>query len=286
MALPRPLIRWSVTPCSQPTIPSPAADWYTVIVTRSSALAKSKSIPATSLPIRAVMSEHCRSVGAQNSPDRPYWLYGVATGRPGDAGGLIRASVPDVADSGCGTPGWQRLLMPPISPDWPSEQKPSKPPMSPIPGTEHGPPSGLVADSVRAATTPPGLAGPACPAWWPGWAAKRSRLNSTASRTRATAVLRGTWRSLGILGGSRGVSDAPVRVLAPEQDSAGGRARRAGLSRPPDIPPRTRHVLPPVPGLGPPPAPVPAQAPEPAPPAPWSGSCPASLAARRRSGRS
>src|ERR1022692_949774 len=161
MALPRPLIRWSVTFCSQLRMPSPAADWYTVMVNRSSALAKSKSIPATSLPISEVMSEHCRSKGAQNCPDMPYWLYGVATGLPGAAGGRISESTPEVADSGCGTPGWHRLLMPPISPDCPSEQKPSRPPMSPIPGTEQGPLAGLVADSVRTTTgwpDEPGLA--------------------------------------------------------------------------------------------------------------------------------
>ena len=38
----------------------PAADSYTVIVTRSKALAASKTIPATLLPISEVISEHCR----------------------------------------------------------------------------------------------------------------------------------------------------------------------------------------------------------------------------------
>ena len=41
-------------------MPSPAADWYTVMVTRSSALAASNTMPATLLPISEVMSEHCR----------------------------------------------------------------------------------------------------------------------------------------------------------------------------------------------------------------------------------
>src|SRR5215470_7059194 len=103
----------------------------------------------------AVISEHCRSKGAQYCPAMPYWLYGVATGFPGGAGGLTRALTPAVADSGWGTPGLHRLLRPPISPDWPSEQKPSRPPMSPIPGIEQGPPAGLVADTVCAATTWP-----------------------------------------------------------------------------------------------------------------------------------
>ena len=47
-------------------MPLPAADWYTVIVTRSTALAASKTMPATLLPIMEVMSEHCMSVAAQN----------------------------------------------------------------------------------------------------------------------------------------------------------------------------------------------------------------------------
>ena len=51
-----------------------SADWYTVMVTRSSALAKSNSIPATSLPISDVISEHCRSVAAHDCPAMPYWL--------------------------------------------------------------------------------------------------------------------------------------------------------------------------------------------------------------------
>src|SRR5690242_4927108 len=132
-------------------MPSPAADWYTVIVSRSIAFAKSKSMPATSFPISAVISEHCRSVAAQYWPAMPYWLYGVATGLPAAAGGLISELTPEVADSGCGTPGWHRLLIPPMIPDCPSEQNPSKPPMSPMPGTEHGPPAdGCAADSVRA----------------------------------------------------------------------------------------------------------------------------------------
>src|SRR5215472_5924255 len=100
------------------------------------------------------MSEHCKSYGAQNCPAMPYWLYGVATGFPAATGGLTSALTPAVADSGCGTPGLQRLLRPPINPACPSEQRPSSPPMSPIPGIEHGPvTAALVAASVRAAIT-------------------------------------------------------------------------------------------------------------------------------------
>src|SRR5216683_5952381 len=210
-------------------MPSPAADWYTVMVIRSSALAKSKSIPATSLPMSAVMSEHCRLYGAQNCPAIPYWLYGVATGLPGEAGGLISALTPDVADSGCGTPGLHRSLRPPMMPDSPSEQNPSSPPMSPMPGTEHGPPSGLVADSVlaadtvrtadtvraantvlvalsvRAAATPAGRADGPASGWLLGCAAARTKLNSTANKTSAMAVSRGTRRALDIWGAPGGV---------------------------------------------------------------------------------
>jgi hypothetical protein len=42
-------------------MPSPAADWYTVMVTRSRAFAASNTTPAMLLPISEVMSEHCRS---------------------------------------------------------------------------------------------------------------------------------------------------------------------------------------------------------------------------------
>ena len=47
MALPRLVISLSTTPLSQARMPSPAADWYTVMVTRSSALAPVNTTPAT-----------------------------------------------------------------------------------------------------------------------------------------------------------------------------------------------------------------------------------------------
>ncbi len=65
MAFPSPLISRSAARDSQLRIPSPAAAWYTVIVTRSIDLATSKTMPATLLPISDVMSEHCRLVAAQ-----------------------------------------------------------------------------------------------------------------------------------------------------------------------------------------------------------------------------
>src|SRR6266487_1021120 len=93
-----------------------------VMVTRSIAFAKSNNMPATSFPIRDVMSEHCRLVAAQDWQDIPYWLYGVFSALPGAAGGLISASTPDVAGSGWGTPGWHRLLRSPVRPEDPSER--------------------------------------------------------------------------------------------------------------------------------------------------------------------
>ncbi len=56
---------------SQVRMLDPAADWYTVIVTRSSDLAMSKTMPATLLPISEVMSEHCSPVAAQYCPAMP-----------------------------------------------------------------------------------------------------------------------------------------------------------------------------------------------------------------------
>src|SRR5215472_6133811 len=75
----------------------------------------------------------------------PYWSYrfGLAVlGVP--AGGRIRASIPPVAGSGVGTDGWQMLFRSPTMPLDPAAQKPNRPPMSPIPGTEQIPPDGAV----------------------------------------------------------------------------------------------------------------------------------------------
>src|ERR1700728_164387 len=150
MAVQRPVISGSVTFCSQLRIPSPAAAWYTVIVTRSIDLAASNTIPATLLPTSEVMSEHCRFVAFQFWPATPYWSYSVDSCLP-LAGGETIASMPASAGSGSGSDGWQMLLRSPMRPDWPSEQNPSRPPMSPMPGTEHGPLT-LGAAGVIAAT--------------------------------------------------------------------------------------------------------------------------------------
>src|ERR1039458_9927577 len=48
-------------------------------------------------------------------------------------------SMPPAAGSGAGTDGWQMLLRSPIKPLDPALQKPSRPPMSPIPGAEQMP---------------------------------------------------------------------------------------------------------------------------------------------------
>jgi hypothetical protein len=53
---------------SQLRMLGPAADWYTVIVTRSSDLAMSKTMPATLLPISEVICEHCSPYAAQYWP--------------------------------------------------------------------------------------------------------------------------------------------------------------------------------------------------------------------------
>src|ERR1700722_14908672 len=93
----------------------------------------------------------------------PYWLYGVASGWPGAAGGFTSESIPELADSGSGPPGAHRLFRAPVIPDCPMEQNPSKPPMSPMPGTEQRPPAGATLAVV--------VAGMACAAevvtWWP-----------------------------------------------------------------------------------------------------------------------
>src|ERR1700728_3648103 len=104
MALPRPVISLSATLLSQLRMPSPAADWYTVIVTRSIDLATSNTMPATLLPISEVMSEHCRLVAAQNSPATPYSPYRVlgCLLPTADTGGATMLSMPELAGSGVG----------------------------------------------------------------------------------------------------------------------------------------------------------------------------------------
>ncbi len=59
--MPRLVISRSTAPVSQDKMPVPAADWYTVIVTRSMALAASKTTPAMLFPTSEAISEHCRS---------------------------------------------------------------------------------------------------------------------------------------------------------------------------------------------------------------------------------
>ena len=71
MALPRVVTSLSTAPVSQDRMPSPAADWYTVMVTRSRALAASNTTPAMLFPTSEAMSEHCRSKAFQDCPAMP-----------------------------------------------------------------------------------------------------------------------------------------------------------------------------------------------------------------------
>src|SRR5450755_2915865 len=106
-------------------------------------------MPATLLPIRDVMSEHCMLVAAQYWPATPYWLYRVLGSGPACAGGRTSESMPAVAGSGSGSEGWQMLFRSPVRPLVPSEQNPSSPPMSPMPGTEQTPPAATVTVACR-----------------------------------------------------------------------------------------------------------------------------------------
>src|SRR5215470_8907635 len=159
MAWPRLVIRLSTAPLSQDRMPSPAADWYTVMVTRSSAFAASNTTPATLLPISEVISEHCRSKAAHDCPATPYMSYSVAGCLAGVPGGRISASIPPVAGSGAGTDGWQTLLRSPTRPLDPAAQNPSRPPISPMPGTWQTPPGALGAAGPASPVTPAGPAG-------------------------------------------------------------------------------------------------------------------------------
>src|SRR5215467_8855734 len=169
MALPRLVTSLSTALVSQDRMPSPAADWYTVIVTRSRALAASNTTPAMLLPTSDAMSEHCRSKAAQDCPAMPYWSYRVGLAVLGvPAGGRIRASMPPVAGSGVGTDGWQMLFRSPTMPLDPAAQKPNRPPMSPIPGTVQIPPDG--AARWAGTCTAVVVTAPAEPAWLAGCA--------------------------------------------------------------------------------------------------------------------
>ena len=77
---------------------------------------------------------------------------------PADAaGGSIIASMPPVACSGCGSDGSQMLFRSPTIPLEPAAHSPTRPPMSPMPGTWHTPP-GLGAAGVRLAVSVSGEA--------------------------------------------------------------------------------------------------------------------------------
>src|SRR5215470_7489089 len=66
--------------------------------------------------------------------------------------------MPPVAASGAGTDGWQTLLKSPIRPLDPAAQNPSRPPISPMPGTWQTPPG---APGWAGPTRPVTAAGPA-----------------------------------------------------------------------------------------------------------------------------
>src|ERR1039458_9276507 len=76
-------------------------------------------------------------------------------------------SMPPAAGSGAGTDGWQMLLRSPIKPLDPALQKPSRPPMSPIPATEQMPVEAVRSAAVLAAAA---RAPAACWAVIAGWA--------------------------------------------------------------------------------------------------------------------
>src|SRR5258705_3230634 len=96
-------------------------------------------------------------------------------------GGLIRASMPPVAGWGVGTEGWQMLLRSPMIPLEPCAQNPSRPPMSPMPGTEQTPPEGAVPVAGTAAST-------GTPAWTGTTACNRAWTDATVAGFVADCV--------------------------------------------------------------------------------------------------
>src|SRR5947207_8334673 len=92
--------------------------------------------------------------------------------------------MPPEASSGAGTEGWQTLLRAPIRPLDPALQNPSRPPMSPIPGTWQTPPG------AAGPTRPVTLAGPA------GWATPAARAGSAGWATCAGASGAPAWTAV------------------------------------------------------------------------------------------
>src|SRR5439155_4163899 len=78
--------------------------------------------------------------------------------------------MPPEASSGAGTEGWQTLLRAPIRPLDPALQNPSRPPMSPIPGTWQTPPGAAGPTRPVTPTGPAGWDTPAARASSVGWA--------------------------------------------------------------------------------------------------------------------
>src|SRR5215831_14875092 len=215
MAWPRLVMRLSTAPLSQDKMPSPAADWYTVMVTRSSAFAASNTTPATLLPISEVISEHCRSKAAHDCPATPYMSYSVAGCLAGAPGGRISASIPPVAASGAGTDGWQTLLNAPIMPLDPAAQNPSRPPISPMPGTWQ---------------TPPGAAGPASPVTPAGPAGWDTCAGAPAAAARAavTGAPAACVTGAAGLAGRTAASAVPGRPTTAAMTPSSSAARRTG----------------------------------------------------------
>ncbi|MGH3180549.1 MAG: hypothetical protein ACRDOE_01355 [Streptosporangiaceae bacterium] len=74
------------------------------------------------------------------------------------AGGSIIASMPPVACSGCGSDGSQMLFRSPTIPLEPELHSPTRPPMSPMPGTWQTPPGSWDAAGRRLAVSVAGEA--------------------------------------------------------------------------------------------------------------------------------
>jgi hypothetical protein len=73
-------------------------------------------------------------------------------------GGWTIALMPPVACSGCGSDGWQMLFRLPTIPLEPWLHSPTRPPMSPMPGTWQTPPGCWGAAGVRLAVRVAGAA--------------------------------------------------------------------------------------------------------------------------------
>jgi len=223
MALPRVVTSLSTAPVSQDRMPSPAADWYTVMVTgpgpwrveqrpRRCCSPRGRPYRCTAGRRRSRTARPCRSC-------RTGWLAGAA----GAGRGRIRGVDPAGGWApGVGTDGWQMLFRSPTMPLDPAAQNPNRPPMSPIPATEQIPPDGaagcagtwtaVVVTALAGSSARAGLTAAWATAGMPSTAATAtSQQHRTPGRAGGTAANARIWRPGARTSGTSGTAGTSGR---------------------------------------------------------------------------